>query len=85
MRIPRHRFTLVFDREGYSPGFVRRMKTQRIACLNYHKFPGEDWSAEEFAPYQVRLASGEAVITDLAERGSRLSKGLWVRELRKLT
>jgi len=78
-----HRFTLVFDREGYSPAFLKRMKTQRIACLTYHKFPGEAWSPEEFTPAQVRLASGEAVTMDLAERGTCLSNGLWVRELRK--
>jgi len=53
------------------------MKTQRIACLSYHKFPGEDWSQEEFAPCQVRLASGEAVTMPLAERGTCLSNGLW--------
>ncbi len=81
----RHRFTLVFDREGYSPAFLRRLKTQRIACLTYHKFPGEDWSEAEFAPYPVRLASGESVTMELAERGTCLSNGLWVRELRKLT
>jgi len=79
----RHRFTLVFDREGYSPAFLRRMKAQRIACLTYHKFPGADWSAEEFAPTRVRLASGEVVTLELAERGTRLSNGLWVREVRK--
>jgi len=79
----RHRFTLVFDREGYSPAFLLRMKTLRIACLTYHKFPGADWSAEEFVPSQVRLASGEVVPLQLAERGTCLSNGLWVRELRK--
>jgi len=79
----RHRFTLVFDREGYSPDFLRRMKKQRIACLTYHKFPGEDWSEEEFAPAQVRLPSGEIVTMDLAERGTCLRNRLWVRELRK--
>jgi hypothetical protein len=79
----RHRFTLVFDREGYSPDFLGRMKKQRIACLTYHKFPGEDWSEEEFAPAAVRLPSGEVVTMDLAERGTCLSNGLWVRELRK--
>ena len=78
-----HRFTLVFDREGYSPDFLRRMKEQRIACLTYHKFPGEDWSEEEFAPAQVRLPSGEVVTMDLAERGTCLRNRLWVRELRK--
>jgi hypothetical protein len=81
----RHRFTLVFDREGYSPGLLLRMKAQRIACLTYHKFPGEDWPEEEFAPSQVHFASGEAVTLQLAERGTRLSNGLWVRELRKRT
>jgi len=81
----RHRFTLVFDREGYSPGLLLRMKAQRIACLTYHKFPGEDWPEEEFAPSQVHLTSGEAVTLQLAERGTRLSNGLWVRELRKRT
>jgi hypothetical protein len=81
----RHRFTLVFDREGYSPDFLRRMKAQRIACLTYHKFPGEDWPGDEFTPAQVRLPSGEVVTMDLAERGTCLSNGLWVRELRKLT
>ena len=80
-----HRFTLVFDREGYSPDFLQRMKAQRIACLTYHKFPGEDWPAEEFTPAAVRLPGGEVVTMDLAERGTRLSNGLWVRELRKLT
>ena len=79
----RHRFTLVFDREGYSPAFFLRMKDQRIACLTYHKFPGEEWPAAEFVPCQVRLASGEAVTMALAERGTCLSNGLWVRELRK--
>ncbi len=79
----RHRFTLVFDREGYSPAFLQRMKDQRIACLTYHKFPGEAWPQEEFAPCQLRLASGETVTMSLAERGTRLSNGLWVRELRK--
>ncbi len=80
-----HRFTLVFDREGYSPAFLQRMKAQRIACLSYHKFPGEDWPQEEFVPCAVRLAGGAAVTMPLAERGSRLSNGLWVRELRKLS
>jgi len=79
----RHRFTLVFDREGYSPEFLRRMKAQRIACLTYHKFPGEPWPEEEFAAAALPLPSGEAVTMKLAERGTCLSNGLWVRELRK--
>ncbi len=81
----RHRFTLVFDREGYSPAFLARMKKQRIACLTYHKYPGDDWPEEEFGPRQVALATGQVVEMKLAERGSCLSNQLWVREIRKLT
>jgi len=44
----RHRFTLVFDREGYSPDFLRRMKGQRVAGLTYHKYPGADRLEAEF-------------------------------------
>jgi len=81
----RHRFTLVFDREGYSPGFLQRMKEQRVACLTYHKHPGEDWPVEEFQTGPVKLAHGQTVTMKLAERGTRLSNGLWLREIRKLT
>ena len=80
-----HRFTIVFDREGYSPDFFARMKAQRVACLSYRKRPGEDWPPEEFIPTNIRLPSGEQTTTLLAERGTRLSNGLWVRELRKLS
>ena len=80
-----HRLTLVFDREGYSPDFFQRMKKQRIACLTYHKFPEADWSEDEFHEHTVKLVAGEVVQMQLAERGTRLSNGLWVREIRKLT
>ncbi len=81
----RHRFTLVFDREGYSPGFLARMKKKRIACITYHKYPGDDWSEEEFQPAVATMPNGQQVEMKLAERGSCLSNGLWVREIRKLT
>lgn len=80
-----HRFTLVFDREAYSPEFFTEMKSRRIAILSYHKYPGEDWRVEEFTDGSVRLASGEEVTMKLAERGTRLSNHRWVREVRKLS
>ncbi|MGB5661331.1 MAG: putative transposase [Thermoanaerobaculia bacterium] len=80
-----HRFTLVFDREGYSPAFLQRMKSQRVACLTYHKYPGDDWRAEEFSAHQVKLPTDQVVEMKLAERGTCLSNKLWVREIRKLT
>lgn len=85
----RCRFTLVFDREGYSPGFFRQMWEKRIACQTYRKQPYEPWPAEEFVDTPVRLRNGSLVTCKLAERGVRLgakeSEQIWVREVRKLT
>jgi prepilin-type processing-associated H-X9-DG protein len=79
------RFTVVFDREGYSPDFFAELKKQRIAVLTYHKFPGEDWPEQEFELSEVTLVHGEKVLMKLAERGVCLSNGLWVREVRRLS
>jgi hypothetical protein len=80
-----HWFTMVFDREGYSPELFEKMRKKRIAILTYHKFPREDWRREEFQLHSVQLAGGETVTMQLAERGSQLSNKLWLREIRKLT
>ena len=79
------RFILIFDREGYSPALLLRLKKKRIACITYHKYPGENWSETEFAKQRVKLVTGEVVEMALAERGTWLGKKLWVREIRKLT
>ncbi len=80
-----HWFTLVFDREGYSPELFAELFAKRIAILTYHKFPKDDWPVEQFAPHRVELAVGQTVTMKLAERGTRLSNNLWLREIRKLT
>jgi transposase-like protein len=81
-----HRFTLVFDREGYSPVFFAAMKKRRIACLTYRRSAGPDWPVEEFRVEPVTLSGGETVEMLLAERGVFLSHGnIWVREIRRLT
>jgi len=79
------RFTLVFDREGYSPTFFAEMKKKRIAILSYHKFPGDPWPETEFRTHKVTLVHGQEVEMELAERGTCLSNGLWVREIRRRT
>jgi len=78
-------FTVVFDREGYSPEFFAQLLKKRIAILTYHKFPKGDWPGEEFTVQRVQLAGGQTVTMKLAERGTQLSNKLWVREIRKLT
>jgi len=85
----RARFVIVFDREGYSPGFFKEMwRTHRIACITYHKHPKGDWPATEFAELETTLPNGERVALKLAELGVWIGdqkSGLWVREIRKLT
>jgi hypothetical protein len=80
-----HGFTLVFDREAYSPELFAEMQAKRIAVLTYHNYPGEDWPEEEFREQTVELDGGAVVSMKLAERGTRLSNGLWVRQVRKLS
>jgi len=85
----RPRFLLVFDRQGCSPGFFKRMwRDHRIACLTYHKYPGDPWPAEQFQETALAMPGGETVTLKLAERGTRIGSGkdcLWVREVRKLS
>ena len=76
-------FTLIFDREGYSPDLFGEMQAKRIAILSYRKFAGEDWPAEEFTSREVKLVGSETVWMPLAERETVLSNGLAVREIRK--
>ena len=83
------RFVIIFDREGYSPVFFRKMwREHRIACITYHKHPKEAWSESLFSPTQITLSTGEVVSVKLAEMGSWIGdrkSGLWVREVRKLS
>ncbi|MDH3349308.1 MAG: hypothetical protein OEM02_14570 [Desulfobulbaceae bacterium] len=79
------RFTMVFDREGYSPDFMKRMYVLGIACQTYHKYPGDNWPKEEFHETVLQLANGNKVKMKLAERGSFLGGKIWVREIRKIS
>jgi hypothetical protein len=80
------RFSILFDREGYSPVFIKEVwEKYRISCYTYNKYPKADWPESEFSEHIVRLHNGEEVIKNLAERGTFIGKKIWVREIRKLT
>jgi hypothetical protein len=85
----RARFVILFDREGYSPEFFKEMwQAHRIACITYHKYPKDDWPTSEFVEIETTMPGGEPVSLKLAERGTWIGdrmRGLWVREVRKLT
>ncbi len=79
------RFTIIFDREGYSPDLFEELWERRIAVINYHRYPTDEWPEEEFREEEVELAGGVRVKLKLAERESLLSrKKVKVREVRKL-
>ena len=83
------RFVLVFDREGYSPEFFKRMwDYHRIACITYHKYPKEAWPEDLFYDQSIHMPNGEVVTMKLAEQEIVLGTGkkkIRVREVRKLT
>ncbi len=78
------KFNVVYDREGYSPEGLKRLKERRIGCLSYHKHPGPDWPEQEFEPCTVVLGHGHQEVLSLAERRTTLSNRLEVREIRHL-
>lgn len=81
-----YRFIVIFDREGYSPEFFAFMWSKfRIACMTYRKYPGEAWPESEFRECQVKMSYGYEIKMLLAQRDIKLSNGLGVREIRKLT
>jgi len=83
------RFVLVFDREGYSPDFFRKVwEKHRIACMTYHKHPEKPWPVEWFKEHEVTMPRGERLKIKLAEMGSlvgSVKNTMWMREIRKLT
>jgi hypothetical protein len=81
-----NRFSMVFDREGYSPAFFKEMWKERIACYTYRKYAREDWAETEFEEKTVTFPNGESGEMKIAERGIYYSKPqIWLREIRKLT
>jgi hypothetical protein len=77
------RFTVVFDREGYSPDLFEELEQRRIAVLCYHRYPRGKWEPQEFHEQTVKLVNGEQIEMKLAERETRLPNGLAIREVRK--
>lgn len=82
-RVPR--FTLIFDREGYSPELLEELWERRIAVINYHRYPKENWPEAEFSETTVEVARGVKEQLKLAERESLLGRQkVVVREVRRL-
>jgi hypothetical protein len=76
------RFTLVFDREGYSPDFFEMLWTEhRVAVITYRKNVNDQWPVTDFKPQTIEV-EGNKVTMDLAEKEIKLN-GVTLREVRK--
>ncbi len=81
-----NRFGIVFDREGYSPSFMKEMWDFRISCYTYKKNVKDEWPGGEFFEADIWFPDGEVQSMEIAERGTYYAKEkLWVREIRKMT
>ena len=78
------RVTIAFDRDGWSPTLFAKWKAQRFDVLTYRKGVQAPWRKGSFAIVKGSVG-GEQVAYRLAEREVKLSNGLKVREIRRLT
>jgi len=81
---PRRRITIAFDREGWSPKRFAKWKEEGFDVLTYRKGEQSRWQKRFFATVKGTVG-GEKVEYHLAEREVKLTNGLKVREIRRLT
>jgi hypothetical protein len=77
-------FTLVFDREAYSPALFKRLwENHHIAVLTYRKNVKDEWEEADFEEVEVDVRLGKTKM-DLHEKEVVLD-GYSMREVRRLT
>ncbi|MFQ5745126.1 MAG: putative transposase [Acidobacteriota bacterium] len=81
---PRRRVTIAFDREGWSPKLFAKWKGEDFDVLTYRKGKQSRWQKRFFTTVRGTVG-GQKVEYSLAEREVKLSNGLKVREIRRLT
>jgi hypothetical protein len=56
------RFTLVFDREAYSPVFFKQLwDCFRIAVITYRKNVKDKWDEEDFSDYKLLIRTSHFI------------------------
>ena len=78
------RYSLVFDREAYSPEFFSRIWMEHsVAVITYRKYAKDFWEETDFEEMQVETELGKVDML-LCERTVELN-GVKMREVRKLS
>ena len=84
----RHRFVIVFDREGATYSLFHELWKQRIGALTYRKNVKDVWPEDEFMEHEVPSPGGGTTRMKLAMRETSIGAGkesLPVSEVRRLT
>lgn len=77
------RFTLVFDREAYSPAFFNHLwNCFRIAVITYRKNVQDQWDEKDFSVYDIDTELETTM--EICEKQTELN-GVELREVRRLT
>jgi len=78
------RFTIVFDREAYSPVFFQRLwNDHRIAVITYRKNVKDKWDENDFSDYRINI-EGIDTPMKLCEKQVELNN-VPLREIRRLS
>jgi len=78
------RFTIVFDREAYSPVFFQKLwEEHRIAVITYRKNVKDKWDKKDFTEYTVDIEGNETKMK-LCEKNVELNN-VFMREIRRLS
>jgi len=78
------RFTIVFDREAYSPVFFQKLWNEyRIAVLTYRKNVKNKWDENDFSKYTVGIEDNNTIMM-LREKPVELNN-VPMREIRRLS
>jgi transposase len=81
---PDRRVTVIFDREGWSPTLFAELLQAGCDLLTYRKGPSRRWPGKAFTEVTGTVGARQVTYT-LAEKRVRLSNGLRLREVRRLT
>ena len=78
------RVTVVFDREGWSPKLFAELYEAGFDVMTYRRGRYRKWSRSSFHEIQGHV-EGQRVWYELAEKSVRVTGGLKMREVRRLT
>ncbi len=84
----KHRFIIIFDREGATHKLLSALWEKRVAAITYRKSVKDEWPSDLFVETTVSLPGGNSAVMRLATRQTALTSGkksMPVMEVRRLS